>query len=110
MKNFNIMAVHGKIRFLGGGGEGFREEPIYREELPKKGEGGAWTVYRFKGGLGEKEGMVFLRGGQVISQCTPVIPEDHVIKGPCGFFGGSPSCGSENITLFWLNSKIQHVQ
>ena len=38
MKNFNIMAVHGKIRFLGGG-EGFREEPIYREELPKKGGG-----------------------------------------------------------------------
>ena len=29
--------------------------------LPKKV--GAWTVCRFKGGLGKKEGMVFLRGG-----------------------------------------------
>ena len=36
-------------------------------ELPKNGGGGvwgAWTVGRFKGGggLGEKEGVVFLRG------------------------------------------------
>ena len=29
--------------------------------LPEKV--GAWTVCRFKGGLGKKEGMVFLRGG-----------------------------------------------
>ena len=24
---------------------------------------GVWTVYRFKRGLGKKEGVVFLRGG-----------------------------------------------
>ena len=24
---------------------------------------GRWTVFRFKRGLGEKEGLVFLRGG-----------------------------------------------
>ena len=30
-------------------------------ELCKKG--GAWTVCRFKEGLGEKEGVVFLAGG-----------------------------------------------
>ena len=28
----------------------------------KKG-GGAWTVFRFKGGLGKKEGVVLLSGG-----------------------------------------------
>ena len=30
---------------------------------PKKG-GGAWTVWRFKGGLSKKEGIVFLRGSR----------------------------------------------
>ena len=29
---------------------------------------GAWTIFRFKKGLGEKEGAVFLRG--LIPQCT----------------------------------------
>ena len=44
---------HWKIWFLGGGwGEGSRETNIWGE-LPKKG--GAWTVYRFKRGLGKKE-------------------------------------------------------
>ena len=33
----------------------------YREGIAKKG--GAETVYRFKEGLGWKEGVVFLRGG-----------------------------------------------
>ena len=28
--------------------------------MPKKGP---WTICRFKGGLGKKEGVVFLRGG-----------------------------------------------
>ena len=33
--------------------------------------GEAWAVCRFKGGLGKKEGVVFLRGGGgVIPQCT----------------------------------------
>ena len=36
MKNFDIMGVYGKIRFLGGGGE--HEIPIYiGSESPKKG-------------------------------------------------------------------------
>ena len=43
------MDIHWKIRFLGG----VHEKPIYRGELPKKG---AWTVCRFKGRLGTKEG------------------------------------------------------
>ena len=29
---------------------------------------GRWTVFRFKRGLGEKEGLVFLRGGEVMSK------------------------------------------
>ena len=33
MKNFNIMEVHWKIRFLGR----VPEKPIYKGELPKKG-------------------------------------------------------------------------
>ena len=39
-----------KTQYMGGG------------ELPKKG-GGAWTISRFRGGLGKKDGVVFLRGG-----------------------------------------------
>ena len=35
------------------------EKPVYRGELPKSG---AWTVWKFKGKLGEKEG-VFLTCG-----------------------------------------------
>ena len=34
--------------------ERVKEYPIYRGELPEKGA--AWTVWRFKRGLGEKEG------------------------------------------------------
>ena len=49
MKNFNSMGIHWKIWFL----RGVHEKPIYRGELPKKG---AWTVCRFKGRLGTKEG------------------------------------------------------
>ena len=38
---------------------------IYRggDCLKMRGEGGAWTVCSFKGELGQKEGVVFLRGG-----------------------------------------------
>ena len=36
------------------GGGGVHEKPICGGELPKKG-GGAWTVGRFKEGLGKKE-------------------------------------------------------
>ena len=33
--------------------------------------GGTWTIYRFKGGgLGEKEGVVFVSGRGLIPQCT----------------------------------------
>ena len=54
MKNFNIMEVHLKIQFLGS----VHKKRIHSGELPKKG---VWTVCRFKGGLGEKEGVVLLR-------------------------------------------------
>ena len=40
----------------GGRGGGIHEKPIYRWGLPKNR---AWTVCRFEGGLGKKEG----RGG-----------------------------------------------
>ena len=57
MKNVSIMGVHGKIRFLVGG---VHKKPIYRGKLPEKG---AWTVCRFKRGLGKKEAVIFLSGG-----------------------------------------------
>ena len=41
-------------------GEGVHEKQIYRGNGLKKG---AWTVCRFKGRLGKKEGVVFLKGG-----------------------------------------------
>ena len=40
---------------------GVHEKPVYRGgDCLKEGH---WTVFRFKRGLGEKEGLVFLRGG-----------------------------------------------
>ena len=47
-KNFNIMRVNRKIRFL--------EESSWKYiwEIAEK-EWGAWTVCRFKGGLGKKK-------------------------------------------------------
>ena len=36
IKNLNITGVHQKIQFLGRGG--CHEKPIYRGELPKKGD------------------------------------------------------------------------
>ena len=64
MKNFNIMGGSLKILiFMGGGGGGVPKKPIYGRELPKKRD---LTVSRFRGGgLGKKEGMVFLRKGGV---------------------------------------------
>ena len=53
MTNFNIFGVHRKIRVLGG----VHKKPIYRGDCLKTGGegGGAWTVCRFKEGLGKKE-------------------------------------------------------
>ena len=56
MKNFNILGVHRKIQVLGGG----HKKPIYREHCLKRGP---WKTCRFTGGLGKKEGVVFLKGG-----------------------------------------------
>ena len=43
-----------------GKGGGIHEKPIYREDCLKRG---AWTICRFKEGLGKKEGRgVFLKG------------------------------------------------
>ena len=51
-----------KSKFLGGGGGGVHEKPICRGDCLKR-DGWTWTVRRFKGGgLGKKEGVVFLRG------------------------------------------------
>ena len=57
--NFNIMGVHRKIRFLG-----WVCEKTYWGELSKGGGGGgvAWIVCSFMGELGEKKGVVFLKG------------------------------------------------
>ena len=62
MKNFNILGVHWKIWFLGGG---LTKNQYRGDELPKKG---AWTVCRFKGGLGKKDGGGVFEGG-LIPQC-----------------------------------------
>ena len=55
-RNFNIMRVHWKIQVLGGGGA-HKKTYIYRWDCLKKG-GGAWTVCRFKRGLGKRRGGV----------------------------------------------------
>ena len=52
MKNFNIMGVPWKIRFLKGGS--------WKASMPKKV--GAWTVCRFKRWLGKKRGWCFWGG------------------------------------------------
>ena len=44
-------------------GEGGHKKSIYRGNCLKRG--GAWTVCRFKRGLGQKEEVVFLRGGLI---------------------------------------------
>ena len=53
MKNFNILGVHRKIPSFR---EGVHDKPIYRGDCLKRR---AWTVSRFKGGLGKKEGGSF---------------------------------------------------
>ena len=53
MKNFNILGVHGKTRVLE---RGVHKKLIYKEDSLK---GEAWTVCRFNGGLGKKEGGNF---------------------------------------------------
>ena len=53
MKNFNNLGVHVKTRVLE---RGVPKKSIYREDSLK---GEAWTVCRFNGGLGKKEGGYF---------------------------------------------------
>ena len=64
MKNFNVLGVHWKTQFLGGGS---LKNQYRRRGLPKRG--GAWTVCRFMGGLARMKGVVLLRGG-LTPQCT----------------------------------------
>ena len=52
-KKFNIMGVHWRIQFLGGVHK-------YMGNCLKRG---AWTVCRFKRGLGKKKGVVFVCEG-----------------------------------------------
>ena len=56
MKNCNIFGVHWKVQFL----EGAHEKPIQRKDCLKRG---AWTVCRFKAGLGKKEESGVFKGG-----------------------------------------------
>ena len=42
---------------------GFLKKPIYIGGLPKKGGGGLGQFADLRGGLGKKEGVVFLMGG-----------------------------------------------
>ena len=55
MKNFNIMGVHRKIQFLGGG---VMKNQYTGGNYLKRG-GGPWTVFRLKGGLPKKRGGCF---------------------------------------------------
>ena len=58
------MGVHWKIQLIGGLQKTNTEGGIAQK-------GGAGTVCQFKGGLGKKEGVMFLRGGGgLIPQCT----------------------------------------
>ena len=61
-KNFNLGFTE-KSDFQVGG----QEKPIYRGELPRKW--GAWTVWKFKERLDEKEWDGVFEGG-LIPQCT----------------------------------------
>ena len=58
MKNFDILGVHWKIWLLGGWSS---QKTNIEGGLPEKG--GAWTVCKFKGGLGKKEGDGVFEGG-----------------------------------------------
>ena len=79
MKNFDIFGVHGKVRFLGGGGV-TKNQCIGGDCLKR----GAWIVCRFKGGLGlqtlayEKQGRATIarlvtkfRGYRRVKSRTP---------------------------------------
>ena len=68
MKKFNIMGFTEKCNFkwLRGGDE----KPIYRRELPGKGDLGQFADLSV-GNLAKKRGVVFLRrGGGVMPLCT----------------------------------------
>ena len=66
MKNFNIFAVHGKIRVLEGG---FTKNQYIGDDYLERG---AWTVCRFTRGLARKRKWRFWGrgGGGVIPKCT----------------------------------------
>ena len=73
MKNFNIMGVHRKIRFLGGG---FTKNRYIGRNCLKRG---SLDSFRFKGGLGKKEGNGVFEGC-LIPQCTLWTREDYSYK------------------------------
>ena len=59
--------------FRGGEG-GVMEKALKRDELPKKGEGAAWTFCRFIGSFPKKRALLFLRGEKgLIPQCTLIL-------------------------------------
>ena len=60
MKNFNVFGVHGKIQVLEGG---FSKNQYIWADCLKRGGGGLGQFADLRGGLGKKEGVVFLMGG-----------------------------------------------
>ena len=67
MKTLNTTGVHRKIQFLGGG---LAINQYIGRNYPKRGGLGQFADLRGGGGwLGEKERVVFLKGG-VDTQCT----------------------------------------
>ena len=68
IKNFNILGVHWKIRLLGGR---CSRNTNAERELPKKG--GLDSLLNSRGGLGKKEGGVFLRGVDTPMHTIPGI-------------------------------------
>ena len=68
MKNFDIIGVHWKFQFLG---EASQETNI-EGGLSKKGGLDSLKIWRFKGDLTRKNGVVFLRGQGVGGFDTPM--------------------------------------
>ena len=76
------MGVHRKIQFLGW----VHKKPIYRKGGLLK-NGGAWSVCRFKSGLGKKEGngafsfffFFFFEGGGGGGGGWALIPNAHFV-------------------------------
>ena len=75
MKNFYVLGVHWKIQLLGGDSQKNNIEGRLGDCLKR----GAWTVCRFKGGLGKKEGVGVFEGGWYPNVCYECDSEDKLV-------------------------------